>query len=72
MASRRIGNVHTHLAVFTEISNISVYVCKYAKNNQRREVKMDIAHLQQRNKDERRGQGMFTQPKKFGKMAGGI
>ncbi|MDD4875017.1 MAG: hypothetical protein PHI77_01260 [Candidatus Pacebacteria bacterium] len=45
MASKN-GNVHTHLAVFAEIGNILVYVYKYAKNNQRRKVAMDIAQRQ--------------------------
>ena len=38
------GNLHTHLAVFTKIDTILVYVCKYAKNNQRRKVRVNTPH----------------------------
>jgi len=39
------GNVYRHLAGFTEADIVSVYVCKYGKNNKRREIEMGVAHL---------------------------
>ena len=42
------GNVYTHMAGFAEADIVSVYVCKYGKNDKRREVKMGLAHSGQR------------------------